>query len=93
MNATLNASSAALLLSGLVAIRSGRRALHARLMLAACVSSTLFLASYLVYHFNVGSVRFSGESEVVMLRILRRPSPGPNGAMNSVSWLATVFTV
>ena len=29
-------------------------------MLAACASSTLFLISYLVYHFHVGSVAFKG---------------------------------
>ena len=30
-------------------------------MLAALTSSGLFLASYLVYHFAVGSVRFQGQ--------------------------------
>lgn len=30
-------------------------------MLAACVTSTLFLISYLVYHFHVGSVKFQGQ--------------------------------
>lgn len=33
-------------------------------MIAAFVTSTLFLISYLVYHFNVGSVRFTGEGTV-----------------------------
>jgi uncharacterized membrane protein YozB (DUF420 family) len=33
-------------------------------MLAALASSTLFLASYLVYHFQVGSVRFGGQGLV-----------------------------
>lgn len=30
------------------------------MMIAALVTSALFLLSYLVYHFNVGSVRFQG---------------------------------
>ena len=33
-------------------------------MLAALVSSTLFLVSYLVYHFQVGSVRFTGQGPI-----------------------------
>ena len=30
-------------------------------MLAACAASTAFLASYLVYHWHVGSVPFEGQ--------------------------------
>ena len=64
VNACLNGSSAVLLLSGLAAIGSGRRDLHARLMVAASVLSGLFLASYLYYHFVVipelGVTRFRG---------------------------------
>lgn len=33
-------------------------------MLLALGTSTLFLISYLVYHYNVGSVRFTGEGGV-----------------------------
>lgn len=33
-------------------------------MLLALGTSTLFLVSYLVYHYNVGSVRFTGEGAV-----------------------------
>jgi uncharacterized membrane protein YozB (DUF420 family) len=44
-----------------VLIRQGRREAHRRAMLAALASSALFLTSYLVYHFNVGSVRFQGQ--------------------------------
>ncbi len=33
-------------------------------MLAACACSTLFLISYLVYHFQVGSVPFKGVGAV-----------------------------
>jgi uncharacterized membrane protein YozB (DUF420 family) len=61
LNAILNASSAACLLLGWVLIRSGRREGHRRAMLAALACSALFLVSYLVYHSQVGSVRFTGE--------------------------------
>jgi uncharacterized membrane protein YozB (DUF420 family) len=61
LNATLNATSAVLLLLGFSLIRAGRVAAHRRVMLAAVGSSTLFLISYLVYHAQVGSVRFQGQ--------------------------------
>ena len=61
VNATLNAISALLLSIGYVSIRTGRVARHRACMLAACATSTLFLASYVVYHFNVGSVAFTGQ--------------------------------
>jgi putative membrane protein len=72
LNAVLNASSAVLLGLGFVMIRNGRREAHRRLMLAALTTSSLFLVSYLVYHFQVGSVRFGGEGVIrtVYLSIL-----------------------
>ena len=50
LNALLNSLSALLLCSGYLAIRRGKRELHARLMVAALATSILFLASYLTYH-------------------------------------------
>ncbi len=61
LNAALNALAAGLLLLGYASIRRGRRDLHRALMLAALCTSAAFLTSYLVYHFQVGSVRFSGQ--------------------------------
>ncbi|HEY3350011.1 MAG TPA: DUF420 domain-containing protein [Thermoanaerobaculia bacterium] len=60
LNAFLNATSAALLLVGWTFIRRGNRDAHRRAMTAAFACSGLFLASYLVYHAQVGSVRFPG---------------------------------
>jgi uncharacterized membrane protein YozB (DUF420 family) len=64
LNAVLNATSALLLATGYVLIRRGRRDAHKRVMLAALASSALFLTSYLVYHAQVGSVRFRGQGAV-----------------------------
>ena len=61
LNACLNATSAVLLLGGYLSIRSRRVPLHRRFMLGTVATSLLFLISYLVYHFEVGSVRFRGE--------------------------------
>ena len=60
LNATLNGTSAILLLTAHGMIQRGKVASHRRLMLAAVVTSSLFLISYLYYHAHVGSVRFRG---------------------------------
>jgi uncharacterized membrane protein YozB (DUF420 family) len=60
-NALLNVASAILLLVGYGRIRAGRRRAHMLSMLGALAASATFLASYLVYHARVGSVRFEGE--------------------------------
>ena len=64
LNACLNGASAALLATGYLLVRRRRLDAHRRVMLAALGCSALFLASYLVYHFNVGSVRFRGQGTV-----------------------------
>jgi putative membrane protein len=46
VNAGLNALSGALVVAGWIAIRRGRRDVHKRLMIAAVISSVLFLAGY-----------------------------------------------
>ncbi|OGQ78911.1 MAG: hypothetical protein A3F90_09315 [Deltaproteobacteria bacterium RIFCSPLOWO2_12_FULL_60_19] len=72
VNAALNTASALLLATGYLFIRKGRVALHRLCMLSALLTSTLFLASYLVYHYNVGSVPFRGQGwiRVVYFTIL-----------------------
>ncbi len=64
VNAVLNGLAATLLVTGFVLIRSGRREAHRRVMTAAFACSILFLVSYLVYHAEVGSVRFQGTGGV-----------------------------
>ena len=53
LNACLNSLAAVLLVYGRILIRRGRREAHARVMVAAFVVSSAFLASYLTYHFVV----------------------------------------
>lgn len=60
LNASLNALSALFLITGYLLIRQGRVSAHRVAMLAAFSASTLFLASYLVYHFQAGSVPYPG---------------------------------
>jgi putative membrane protein len=56
VNASLNGTATILLLAGIVAVKRGQARLHSALMVAAIVVSALFLTSYLIYHFNVGTV-------------------------------------
>ncbi len=72
LNATLNATSGVLLLTGYFLIRQGNREAHRKVMLGAFTASVLFLISYLIYHFQVGSVRFqkTGTIRTVYLTIL-----------------------
>jgi len=60
LDATLNATSALLLTAGYVFIRRKNVRAHKICMLAAVVTSLLFLACYLWYHANHGVTRFRG---------------------------------
>jgi uncharacterized membrane protein YozB (DUF420 family) len=60
LNALINSAVAVLLVVGLVLIKRGRRQTHQKVMTAALALSALFLASYLVYHFEYGSRKFTG---------------------------------
>jgi uncharacterized membrane protein YozB (DUF420 family) len=72
LNASLNAVSALLLLSGFIAIKRGDKELHKKLMVSALVVSAAFLTSYLIYHFHVPSKKFPdlGWIKIVYLLIL-----------------------
>jgi uncharacterized membrane protein YozB (DUF420 family) len=64
LNAVLNTTSAVLLVRGFILIRARQIEAHRRTMIAAFTTSTLFLISYLVYHAQVGSVRFQGQGPI-----------------------------
>lgn len=61
LNAALNATSGVLLVLGFIFIKQRLMKSHTICMLAACGTSTLFLISYLTYHFHHGSTKFQGE--------------------------------
>jgi putative membrane protein len=60
VNAILNSITAILILSGYLLIRRKRVAAHRLCMVSAVVTSTLFLISYLTYHYYHGVTRFPG---------------------------------
>jgi putative membrane protein len=64
VNATLNGLSGILLTVGYLMMRAHRINQHRRFMIAAFVTSSLFLICYVVYHAQVGSVRFTRQGFV-----------------------------
>ena len=64
VNATLNGTAAVLLVAGYTLIRRKRIRQHRRVMIAAFCVSIAFLVSYLVYHSQVGAVRFRGTGTI-----------------------------
>jgi uncharacterized membrane protein YozB (DUF420 family) len=59
LNAALNAVAASLLLTGHRFVQRGKIARHRACMLGAFLVSTAFLVSYVAYHVQAGSVRFT----------------------------------
>ena len=64
VNAVLNSLAALLLVTGWLFIRNRRWKAHRNCMISAVVVSAAFLTCYLLYHFEVGSVRFQGVGAV-----------------------------
>ena len=64
VNASLNAVSGILLVCGYTLMRMKRIELHRKVMIAAFATSSLFLICYVIYHAQVGSVRFTREGFV-----------------------------
>jgi putative membrane protein len=64
INATLNGTSAVLIVTGRGLIKRGRVAAHRACMIAAVVASSLFLVGYLDYHAHAGVIHFHGQGLV-----------------------------
>lgn len=64
LNAILNSTSAILLIAGYRFIRNRRINAHRNCQLTALTTSTLFLISYLTYHYYHGTTRFLGQGIV-----------------------------
>jgi len=65
VNASLNALSTVFLTLGYMFIKQRKQTAHRNCMIAAFITSTVFLACYLTYHFNVAAVtKFQGHGIV-----------------------------
>ncbi len=58
VNACLNGLSAVFLTIGYVFIRQQKQTAHRNCMIAAFITSTVFLTFYLIYHYNAGRTVF-----------------------------------
>lgn len=72
VNASLNATAAAFLVAGWLAIRRRRVKLHRYCMVSAFAASSVFLVGYVIYHYVHGDTRYTGEGALryVYLSIL-----------------------
>jgi putative membrane protein len=70
VNASMNALCATLLVLGVRAVRRGDRVLHAQLQRAAFAASTVFLFSYVTYHWVHGDTKYVGPARGLYLAIL-----------------------
>lgn len=64
VNALFNGLSTCFLVAGFVAIRRRRVSIHKRFMVAAVVSSLLFVITYVIYHNTHGDTQFQGEGAI-----------------------------
>jgi putative membrane protein len=60
LNAVLNAAAGTLLLVGFLFIRRRNVRAHRACMISAVIISAAFLTTYVIFHWHVGDVRFSG---------------------------------
>jgi len=77
LNACLNFTAGVFLISGWIAIKSGNRERHKRMMVCALITSSLFLCSYLTYHYMYGSTKYPGEGgmRIIYFTILLTHTP------------------
>lgn len=59
--AAINGLTAVLLISAVIAIKNGKKAVHEKLMTAAIACSVIFLVMYVAYHLTSESTKFGGE--------------------------------
>jgi uncharacterized membrane protein YozB (DUF420 family) len=64
LNAALNTLSAVFLCAGYLFIRAKNMRAHRACMMSAFTCSIFFLVSYLIYHYQVGSVPFKGQGSI-----------------------------
>jgi len=66
-HATLNGMTAILLLCGFYFIKNMKIIQHRFCMFSAFVLSSIFLVSYVIYHFNTGHISYGGEGFIKVI--------------------------
>ncbi len=92
LNACLNGLTTCLLVAGFVLIKQGKREAHRNVMVAALVTSALFLTSYLIYHLGFQlQTKFQAEGWIRSVYFLVLGSHVILAIVNLPMILATVF--
>ena len=94
LNASLNGTSAVLLVTGRYMIARGRMAAHRACMVAAVIASALFLSCYLYFHFRAGNILFLGRGfwRTVYFAILNHDVPVPEARRRQDRFVRTLLT-
>ena len=66
-HSSLNALTAVLLVIALIFVKQKKIKAHRNVMFAALISSTLFLLSYVIYHFTTPETLYCGEGSIRIL--------------------------
>lgn len=69
-NAVMNGLGFLCLLVGVIFVKKGQVQKHRAMMMLALLCSAIFLTSYLIYHFNVGHVVYTGNFKSIYIPIL-----------------------
>jgi len=94
LNALLNTLSAVLLIWGRNRIKNNHPGQHRVIMITALATSLLFLTSYLVYHYHVGSIPYPKHDWTrVLYFIILVPHVVLAGAMTPFILLAVGFAL
>ncbi|WP_235848942.1 DUF420 domain-containing protein [Litchfieldia alkalitelluris] len=67
LNAILNSFTFVFLLSALIAIKKGNVNLHQRFIYGAFTTTSIFLISYVTYHFAAESTTFGGDGTIAFI--------------------------
>ena len=90
LNATLNSAATVFIVAGLVFIKKGNKKAHIICMISALVVSAAFLTSYLIYHYNHPTTKFTHDGLPRMIYFFILATHVPLAALNLPMIILTV---
>ena len=90
LNAILNSTATVLLVGGLISIKRGKRKAHVICMVGALLVSAAFLTSYLIYHYNHPTTKFTHEGLPKIIYFFILATHVPLAAINLPMIIMTV---
>ena len=90
LNAILNSTATVLLVAGLVFIKKGNKKAHIICMIGALAVSAAFLTSYLIYHYNHPTTKFTHDGLPKLIYFFILATHVPLAALNLPMIILTV---